>query len=351
MSYKRLKRIIKKLVVQQKERDEKAMRELQTNGKLTHEQLSQLKQEQLDKQAGKGAKSPSLQSFSPMLAQQRTPEQAGTLSQRMTRLGLGAPGSSPSQSAAALGGQQASPASTGGSSKGSPALLTSGIADAHAEFFSVLESDVDKVNRFFATKYEELHERFKAIETASARAAASGATLARSASQIARGGAFKEASDDDEDEHATPRSKAAKNSAKGTFSSSVAAVAAWMSSSKKRSADRAAKEAELEKSQEDYGSLHSHELSVTHSSEEEQKSQRVGLETDPLAPYVAVNSSSSRRNSGDVELGDASTYHAAPTHTISVSAQKKLDERLQALLELYRPALQLQIYSMINYVR
>jgi anion transporter len=358
MSYKRLKRIIKKLVVQQKERDEKQLRELAAGGKLTPEQFAQYKQDQLDKAAATGKihpKSPVMQSFSPMLSSATSSPERGTTatsSSARPRIGLGTRGNS--IAGGGITGSpiiQASPLSSGGSSKGSPGLLLSGV-DAYAEFFSVLESDVEKVNRFFANKYKELQVKYKQIESDSTLhgRSASSLTLSRSASHGGQlndvGASTQEKADDDKDDDddiLTSRSK----SAGGKFSSSVAAVAAWMISSKKRSEAVAAKEKEklnasTSSSNVDYGSLESQHQrrqhgTSSHSTESKETDSLLSLSSGPAT-------SDSRKRSGS-----GGSDHQHQTHTISVSQQKIIEDRLQALLDIYRSSLQLQIYSMINY--
>jgi anion transporter len=354
MSYKRLKRIIKKLCVQQKEREERQMKELADGGHLTHEQMEQLKAEQAEQQRGKGAKSP-IQSYSPMLSSSArgTPEgqRAGAkvVRNRLSGMspniggagGAGASGVSPHNLLSS------SPSNR--SDKGSPGLLLGG--DAYAEFFHVVESDIDKVNRFFAAKYEEILEQFKQIEAATAKNAGMGGRSASGLSGLTnrsfRGKSGIGGGDVDDEENAiiSPSGVQARNAASsnaaaaapGRFTSSVAAVAAWMTSSKKRAekaaaAERAAAAAAAEK---DYGALEAAEA---------KDSDRLLRGGDS-----SVADSGASGNEGGGDGAGSRRGSEAPAHTISTSQQKQLEEKLQALLDLYRPALQLQIYSLINY--
>lgn len=302
MSYKRLKRIIKKLLVQHKEREARQMRQLEQAGTLTPEQITALKAEKEALQAqAKGTKSPIMQSYSPMLSGQSTPSGPGGIPPRplgpgqrpLSRLGM--PGDIPSNSVG-VGASRHSPAQSSPllGSGGSPGLLLGG--DAYAEFFSVVETDMDKVNRFFASKYEELMESFKMLQHE---------LKERSASQAHLAGVKRRDSEEDE-ELVSPK-------AAGGFSGSVAAVTAWMAGKRKKK-----REASMSKGSDGgYGSLESGGGGAAE-----------GKEDDAL-------------------LGGGGT--SPPPHTISTSAQKRLEGRLQRLLDLYRTALQLQIYSMINY--
>jgi len=198
------------------------------------------------------------------------------------------------------------------------------------------------VNRFFAVKYEELLERYKSIEASTAKSAGVGG---RSASWSASGRNLRSAggkgdSEDEEEDLVSPRH--ASTTSSGRFTSSVAAVAAWMTSSKKRAEKAAA--AERNKSK-DYGALEAGQAAAPAPSYAAVAAAGAAnggeaKESDHLLGGGAGGSAGgSRRNSGAPAAG----------HTISTSQQKRLEGKLQELLDLYRPALQLQIYSLINY--
>ena len=294
MSYKRLKRIIKKLTVQRKEADERHMRALHAGGQLSSEQIAKM---QADKDQVNFTKSPIVQSYSPMLSQKTTPEQdGGKKASKPPTHNLGLPGTPPQP-------QPASGSPALSSSKGSPQGLLLG-GDAYQEFFSVLESDLEKVNRFYASKLADLTAQYDELHKAGHH------DLHQRHGSTSSGGRERKGSDSSPTgeeilAEEAAEAEAAKSSA---FASSVARMAAWMKGSKKSSS----------------------------------------------STLTSRTKSTSDLNYGSLESGGAEAKEhdelLSPTHhTISISQQKVLEDRLQKLLDLYRPALQLQIYSVINY--
>lgn len=285
MSYKRLKRIIKKLMVQLREAEERQLKEIHdqrvaaaattgggggsgsgstpgSKSKLSNDQLTRI---------GTSGSPPTLQSYSPTLSAQSTPTDEANgkkigLQRGKSRLGV------PSSD---------SPLTP---QKGSPGLSVG--ADAYQEFFTTIENDLIKVNRFFALKYEELLTTFNQLSVTHERS----------------------------DSISQKRDSSNNNNGSGSNSpvdgskGSVAAVSAWMN--KRRESDLA--DSDLGPS---YGSVE----------------QGGGIDDSKESDKLVDNNRTEQQ------------------HTISTSQHRKMEEKLEKLLDLYRLSLQLQVYSLINY--
>jgi len=316
VSYKRGKRIIKKLLVQRKEREEREAKAQRAQaikeGRMTPELAARLAR---NVSTGSEGRSPALVSYSPTLS--ATPERDGAgrpLKPVRQHSGLAATSATGNVS-------DASPASNHSAAKGSPGLLMGG--DAYQEFFALIETDIEKVNRFYLMKYDELHDRYRMLESSS---------LERSSSVTISGGmeqewqqrlrsssqpTYQTGKDEDEEED---EESPAETGPGGGFHSSVAAVSAWMAGQRRDSNEQVSLTVDAPR----YGSTSDGGTGETHPSSDR-------------SPLLSSTHPSHSRTS------------SKPVHIISESQSKKLENRLEQLLELYRRALQLQIYCMINY--
>lgn len=160
---------------------------------------------------------------------------------------------------------------------------------------------VFQVNRFFASKYEELLERYHALETNRERS--------NSGSQKRGGGSGT----------VSPRAQSA--AAPSGLQGSIAAIAAWMSG--RQQPEQPAQ--------------------PPRNCQSDERSDLAEAESSPS--YGTLD----RIESGASDSKESDSLFEKESHTISTSAARQLEERLEQLLDLYRLALHLQVYSLINY--